>query len=206
MISPSKALANATESAVLPLAVGPPTATTRGLDKSAKLLFQLLPGDFQYAGPPVRAERRDCAVHDALGQREHLGGVRAVPRFDGRAAGDGMQHPLGLSHAERRVRRRRALPPAPRSYPLHRPPARPRARRARQQSQPPKSSASMPASVRRSRFCKTACFSAAVRLTCTGDKQHLGRHAAVVPGQLLKQNALMRSVLVDKAKLTCRAR
>ena len=34
------------------------------------------------------------------------------------------------------------------------------------------------------------------------DKQHLGRHAAVVPGQLLKQNALMRSVLVDKAKLT----
>ena len=35
-----------------------------------------------------------------------------------------------------------------------------------------------------------------------GDKQHLGRHAAVVPGQLLKQNALMRSVLVDKAKLT----
>ena len=31
-----------------------------------------------------------------LGQREHLGGVRAVPRFDGRAAGDGMQHPLGL--------------------------------------------------------------------------------------------------------------
>ena len=96
MISPSKALASATESAVLPLAVGPPTATTRGLDKSAKLLFQLLPGDFQYAGPPVRAERRDRAVHDALGQREHLGGVRAVPRFDGRAAGDGMQHPLGL--------------------------------------------------------------------------------------------------------------
>ena len=28
MISPSKALASATESAVLPLAVGPPTATT----------------------------------------------------------------------------------------------------------------------------------------------------------------------------------
>ena len=35
-----------------------------------------------------------------------------------------------------------------------------------------------------------------------GDEQHLGRHAAVVPGQLLKQNALMRGVLVDKAELT----
>ena len=43
MISPSNAFASATESVVLPLAVGPPTATTRGLDKSAKLLFQLLP-------------------------------------------------------------------------------------------------------------------------------------------------------------------
>ena len=90
MISPPKALASPTESAVLPLAVGPPTAITRDLDKSAKLLFQLLPGDFQHAGAAMRAERRHCAVHNVLGQRQHFCSIGAVARLDGRTAGNGM--------------------------------------------------------------------------------------------------------------------
>ena len=42
------------------------------------------------------AERRNRAIHDVLGQRQHFGSVRVVARLDGGAAGDGMQHPLGL--------------------------------------------------------------------------------------------------------------
>ena len=42
------------------------------LDKASKLFFQLLPGDFQHAGTAVGAKRRDGAVHDVLGQCQHL--------------------------------------------------------------------------------------------------------------------------------------
>ena len=51
MTSPPKRSANATPSAVFPVAVGPTTASTGclvlSLHNAAKLLFQLLPGQFE---------------------------------------------------------------------------------------------------------------------------------------------------------------
>ena len=149
----------------------------------------------------MRAERRDRAVHDALGQREHLGGVRAVPRFDGRAAGDGMQHPLGLftqgvASAIGELGRQlhdHIL------YIVHR---HVRGHGAHDNSRAAEVLGLDAGIGQKVKVLQNGLFFRGGQIDLHRDEQHLGRHAAVVPGQLLKQNALMRSVLVDKAKLT----
>ena len=98
MTSPENRCASATPSAVLPVAVGPTTATTAGfaLHDASKLLFQLLSGKFEHAGTAMGAERRHLAGEDLLGQCHKLLRGGLVPRLDGGAAGDGVQHPLGV--------------------------------------------------------------------------------------------------------------
>ena len=44
----------------------------------------------------MRAKWRDGAVHDVLGQRQHFRRAGLIARLDGRTAGNGMEHPLGL--------------------------------------------------------------------------------------------------------------
>ncbi len=74
MTSPENRCASATPSAVLPVAVGPTTATTAGfaLHDASKLLFQLLSGKFEHAGTAMGAERRHLAGEDLLGQCHKL--------------------------------------------------------------------------------------------------------------------------------------
>ena len=162
MISPSKALASATESAVLPLAVGPPTATTRPncFSSSFRVIFNTqgrpcgqnggtVPSMMRWASASISAafvrspaliaarQAMECSTHSVFSRRA------SRPPSASFAASSTIISSTSSTGTSAGTARTTTV-------------------------EPPKSSASMPASVRRSRFCKTACFSAAVRLTCTG--------------------------------------
>src|SRR5699024_12751533 len=92
MISPPRRRASSTPRAVLPVAVGPTTASTGCLSfDSAKLLFQLLSSQLEDAGAAVWAEGRHLAGQDLFGHGHQLLGRCTVPRLDRAAAGDGVE-------------------------------------------------------------------------------------------------------------------
>src|SRR5699024_4159263 len=97
MISPPRWRASSTPRAVLPVAVGPTTASTGRLSfDSAKLHFRLPSGQREAAGAAVGTERRHLAREDLFGQGHQLLGRDVVSRLDRRPAGDALEDPLGL--------------------------------------------------------------------------------------------------------------
>ena len=199
MTSPEKCFASSTPSAVFPVAVGPTTATTGCLYDASKLLFQLLPGQFEYAGAAMRAERRHLAGKDLFGQRQQFLRRGLVPRL--------MAARQEIECSTHSVCSFSASWPPLSSY-LRSPPAgfrhsaapHLRAPRAapRYCRQSPRSQ--RPAFSSRGMLSSRACFPPQ-QVDGSRLQQHLAGHIAVIRGQFFVQLALVGSVFIDQAQL-----